>query len=113
MSKVPADKAPANKAWRTKWGWRSVRVELPTLAEALEAARDLSSDPAQQIQLAADLMQVAVADVKEPAERILEARAQRPPERQSSQGRLVVVERKIRRPAAAQTPARPAQRRSA
>ena len=123
MSKAPTNRASANmaapnkptpnKPWRTKWGWRSVRVELPTLDEALEAASDLTSERAQQIQLAADLMQVPAADVSAAAERILEQRAARPPERQSSSGRIVVVERKIRRHATDQSKPSPAQRRSA
>ena len=112
MSKVTDNKAAPNKPWRTKWGWRSVRVELPTLDEALEAASDLTSERAQQIQLAADLMQVPAADVSAAAERILEQRAARPPQRQISSGRIV-VERKIRRHVTGQTKPSPAQRRSA
>ena len=112
-NKPTPNKPTPNKPWRTKWGWRSVRVELPTLDEALEAASDLTSERAQQIQLAADLMQVPAADVSAAAERILEKRAARPPERQSSSGRIVVVERKIRRHATDQSKPSPAQRRSA
>jgi hypothetical protein len=63
--------------WMTKWGPRRVRYEPPTLVEALDAASDLSPDQQQQIQLAAELMNVAVADVTEEAEAIFKSRSRR------------------------------------
>lgn len=64
-------------SWMTKWGPRRVRYEPPTLAEALEAAADLSPDQNQQIQLAADLMQLPVDDVRADAEAIFKSRSRR------------------------------------
>ena len=108
MPRAQANKAQAAKGWRTKWGWRSVRVELPTLDEALDAAAGLTSDSQQQIELAADLLKVPVSQVRAAAERIIENRA-RAPERQSIRSRPpVVVERRGRRHFAAV----PAHRRS-
>ena len=44
--------------WMTKYGARRVRVELPTLEDALFAAEGLTPDASQQIHIAAALMQV-------------------------------------------------------
>jgi hypothetical protein len=64
--------------WMTKYGARRVRVEPPTLEDALYAAEGLTPDPSQQIKLAAELMQVPVDQTREAAERIIKARASRP-----------------------------------
>src|SRR4051794_18504936 len=64
--------------WMTKYGARRVRVEPPTLEDALYAAEGLTPDPSQQIKLAAELMQVPVDQTREAAERIIRARASRP-----------------------------------
>ena len=81
--------------WNTKWGIRRVRVELPTLEEALEAAADLSSVAAQQIEIAASLMDADVTAVKADAERILRERARRLPSvRRPGSRQTVIVERK-------------------
>jgi hypothetical protein len=45
-----------NQAWKTKYGPRRVRVEAPTLDEAIFAAQGLTDDPAQQTEIAAALM---------------------------------------------------------
>ncbi len=63
--------------WMTKWGPRRVRYEPPTLAEALDAAADMSPDQEQQIQLAADLMQLPLEDVRTDAEAIFKSRSRR------------------------------------
>ena len=110
MTKASTTKAPTSKSWQSKWGWRSVRVELPTLEEALEAAAGLTSDTRQQIQLAADLLQVPLSEVHVSAERIIKNRAGRALERPSIRSRSpVVVERRSRRHAITAT----AHRRSA
>ena len=84
--------------WNTKWGVRRVRVELPTLEEALEAAADLSTVAAQQIEIAAALMDQPVAAVKADAERILRERARRLPSvRRPGSRQTVIVERNNRR----------------
>jgi hypothetical protein len=84
--------------WVTKYGVRRVRVEPPTLEDALFAAEGLTADPRQQIHIAADLMQVPVDEAKAEAERILKDRAKRP---QVVRGRnsavAVVVERRAPR----------------
>ena len=88
----------------TKYGARRVRVELPTLEDALFAAEGLTSDKSEQINIAAALMQVPVEQARAEAERILKDRAGRPPQavREVVRGRrppaLVVVERNIPAP---------------
>jgi hypothetical protein len=88
--------------WKTEFGLRRVRREPPTLDEAIIAAQGLTDDPAQQAEIAASLMGIAVDDTV----RIAVARASaRPHATVSATGRggmqrAVVVERKtVRRPA--------------
>lgn len=52
MSKNNAKK----DAWQTKYGMRRVRQDLPSLGEAIEAARGLTDDFAEQAEIAASLM---------------------------------------------------------
>ena len=66
-----------SETWMTKWGPRRVRYEPPTLDEALDAAADISPDRDQQIQLAADLMDLPLEDVKADAEAIFKSRSRR------------------------------------
>jgi hypothetical protein len=84
--------------WVTKYGVRRVRVEPPTLEDALYAAEGLTPDPSEQIHIAADLMQLPVDRARAEAERILKDRAGRP---QVIRGRRssgpVVVERRAPR----------------
>ena len=84
--------------WMTKYGVRRVRVELPTLEDALYAAEGLTFDTRQQIDIAADLMHVPVDQARAEAERIIKDRASRP---QMARGRRslgpVVVERRTPR----------------
>ena len=84
--------------WVTKYGVRRVRVEPPTLEDALFAAEGLTPDPRQQIHIAADLMQLPVDEARAEAQRILKDRASRP---QVVRGRRssgpVVVERRAPR----------------
>ncbi len=65
------------ETWMTKWGPRRVRYEPPTLAEALDAASDLSPDLKQQIVLAAELMSLPVDEIREEAEAIFKSRSRR------------------------------------
>ena len=87
--------------WMTKYGPRRVRHEPPTLEEALFAAADLALDKAEQIQIAAKLMQVPVEQIRVAAERIVKDQARRteivPARRPGSSGGAVVVERKAPR----------------
>jgi hypothetical protein len=93
--------------WNTKYGPRRVRHDPPTLEEAIFAARGLTDDVDQQIEIAAGLMEASVDEVRA-------ALKKSPPPRKpaatvafTSRGgteRSVVVERKTSR----RTIARPA-----
>lgn len=50
-------------SWKTKYGPRRVRQELPTLEEAVFAAEGLTDDPQAQAVIAAELMQLPVEQV--------------------------------------------------
>jgi hypothetical protein len=52
------------KPWKTKYGSRRVRQEEPTLAEAIAAARDLSDDIDQQVDIAASLIGMPADQVR-------------------------------------------------
>ena len=93
--------------WNTKYGRRRVKHEPPTLEEALEAARGLTDNRQEQIEIAASLMDLPVDDVKAKARTL-------PPPRPSvgvriapRTGRQVVVERKTTRRVVAREPAHP------
>jgi hypothetical protein len=83
----------------TKYGPRRVRVELPTLDDALYAAEGLTLDTRQQIQIAADLMQMPAEQVRQEAERIVKNRTGRPQtvRERRSHGPVVVERRTPRR----------------
>jgi hypothetical protein len=83
----------------TKYGARRVRVELPTLEDALYAAEGLTPDTRQQIHIAAALMQVPEDQARAEAERIIKERGSHPQvAREVVRGRRssapVVVERR-------------------
>src|SRR2546421_5463909 len=82
--------------WKTKYGPRRVRHDPPTLEEAIFAARGLTDDVQEQVEIASGLMEL-------PAEEVRAALAQSPPPRKqatvafTNRGgteRAVVVERK-------------------
>lgn len=82
--------------WKTKYGPRRVRHDPPTLEEAIFAARGLSDDVQEQVEIAAGLMEVSPDEVRV-------ALAKTPPPRKqvsvafTNRGgaeRSVVVERK-------------------
>jgi hypothetical protein len=91
-------------SWVTKYGVRRVRVELPTLEDALFAAEGLTHDLGEQIHIAADLMQLPFDQARAEAERIMKERAHRP---RTVRGRQslgpVVVERRTHRRALRET----------
>lgn len=64
----------APTSWMTKYGRRRVRHEPPTIDEALAAAAGMSDDRAEQIELAAELMQVPVEEVRAEADRLTATR---------------------------------------
>jgi hypothetical protein len=53
-----------DKAWKTKYGPRRVRQDLPTLEEAIFAAQGLSDDPDEQAAIAASLMGLPVMQAR-------------------------------------------------
>ena len=50
--------------WKTKYGPRRVRHDPPTLAEAIVAARGLTDDVQQQVEIAASLMDLPPDQVR-------------------------------------------------
>src|SRR2546423_15253362 len=50
--------------WKTKYGPRRVRHDPPTLEEAIFAARGLTDDVQEQVEIAAGLMEVAAEEVR-------------------------------------------------
>ena len=53
-----------SEVWKTKYGTRRVRRDPPTIAEAIAAARDLTDDVQQQIEIAASLMNLPPDQVR-------------------------------------------------
>ena len=97
--------------WKTKYGPRRVRHDPPTLEEAIFAARGLTDDVQEQVEIAAGLMEVA-------AEEVRAALAKTPPQRKQAtvaftnrggSERAVVVERK---PSRRGLPGKPVTKRS-
>ena len=54
----------ASPTWNTKYGRRRVTLALPTLAEAVAAAKDMASDVKSQIEIAAGLMGMSEDEVR-------------------------------------------------
>lgn len=106
------------KVWNTKFGFRRVRQEGPTLAEAIVAARGLSDQPDEQAEIAASLIGLPYDQVR------TEMLKDSPPRRDvvrsvlfagpASAPRSIVVERKpVRRATAMAGPAaQPTSRKS-
>lgn len=53
-----------SEVWKTKYGPRRVRRDPPTVAEAVAAARGLTDDVQQQIEIAASLMDLPPDQVR-------------------------------------------------
>jgi hypothetical protein len=53
-----------SEVWKTKYGPRRVRRDPPTVAEAVAAARGLTDDPQEQIEIAASLMDLPPDQVR-------------------------------------------------
>jgi hypothetical protein len=86
-----------SKIWQTKFGPRRVRQALPTLEEALFAAKGITDDFNQQIDIAADLMgvpreQVRTEAMKSKHTTTLQVRT---PANDGAVTRSVVVERRV------------------
>lgn len=97
-------------SWNTKYGPRKVRHDPPTLSEAIAAAQGLTDDPAGQIEIAADLMGVAGAEVRAEMQKLMPdrrtTRLVAAPSRDKGV-RTVVVEKKTSRRVALGAAARP------
>jgi hypothetical protein len=63
--------------WDTKDGRRRVRRDPPTLEEAALAAQGLTTDPDEQIEIVASLMEVAAEEARAPRAVIVERRTPR------------------------------------
>jgi hypothetical protein len=84
--------------WKTKYGTRRVRHDPPTLAEAIEAAKDITDDPQAMAEFAASLMGVPVEEAQDAVAKVTTKRSRLAPtiaftSRAGAQ-RAVVVERK-------------------
>jgi len=90
--------------WVTKWGPRRVKLELPTLDEAMIAAESMTDDPKQRIEIAASAMGLPVEEVRVKAGAAARRQLIMPTNTRGQPQRAVVVERKkvrkISRPAA-------------
>jgi hypothetical protein len=91
--------------WNTKYGRRRVKHEPPTLEEALDAARGLTDDRQEQIEIAASLMDLPVEDVKAKARTLAPPRVSVGVRVAPRTGRQIVVERKTTRRLTAREPA--------
>lgn len=99
-------KSTKPKTWQTKFGPRRVKEALPTLEEALFAARGITDDFNQQVDIAADLMGAPRDEVRAAAMKTKHTTTLQVPastgDRNAGVTRSVVVERRIvRRPVAA------------
>jgi hypothetical protein len=86
--------------WNTKYGPRRVRHDPPTLEEAIFAARGLTDDIEQQIDIAAGLMEASADDVRAALKKAPPPRKPTATVAFTSRGgteRSVVVERKTPR----------------
>ncbi len=96
--------ANASPTWNTKYGPRRVKLALPTMAEAIAAAKDMADDTKTLVETAAVLMGLSEIEVRP---EVLKARAIKLKPVQivsSSRGapRQVIVERVMsRRPVGA------------
>ena len=59
-----AGRAKAPGWWNTKYGPRRVREEMPTIEEAIFAARGLTDDEHAQVEIAASLIEMPAEEVR-------------------------------------------------
>lgn len=84
--------------WKTKYGMRRVRVDLPTLEEALYAAQGLTPDFDEQLHIAAELMDLPIDRVRAEAQRLSRRRmGTSPPARNGRAFGVTVVQRRSQR----------------
>jgi hypothetical protein len=92
--------------WNTKYGRRRIKHEPPTLEEALEAARGLTENRQEQVEIAASLMDLPVEEVKAKARTLAPPRLSVGVRVAPRTGRQVLVERKAARRIMPREPAR-------
>ena len=80
--------------WKTKYGMRRVRVDPPTLEEALYAAEGLTPDANEQLQIAAALMDLPVDTVRAEAQRVTRRSARATPSLPRRPSGSLIVETK-------------------
>ena len=80
--------------WKTKYGMRRVRVDPPTLEEALYAAEGLTPDSSEQLQIAAQLMHLPVETVRAEAQRVTRPRDRTTPSLPRRYSGSLIVETK-------------------
>lgn len=64
MTGAKSEGIEMSEVWKTKYGPRRVRRDPPTVAEAVAAARGLTDDVHEQIEIAASLMDLPPEQVK-------------------------------------------------
>ncbi len=100
-AKPVSAKSAKPRTWQTKYGRRRIREAQPTLEEALFAAKGLSDDFNEQVELAASLMGVPVEQVRTEAMKTKHTTTLQVRSSTNEHGgtRSVVVERRVvRRP---------------
>jgi hypothetical protein len=102
-------KAAKSKTWQTKYGTRRVKEALPNIEEALFAAKGLSDDFNEQVEIASSLLGVPPEQVRTEAMKskhttTLQVRAPVGDRGAGVTTRSVVVERRVIRRAAAPRP---------
>src|SRR5262245_10474457 len=90
-------KAAKPKTWQTKFGPRRVKEALPTLDEALFAAKGLTDDFNEQVEIAAGLMGAPIDQVRTEAmkSKHVTTLQVRSPLNDRAGTRSVVVERRV------------------
>lgn len=85
--------------WKTKYGWRRVRKDPPTLQEAIFAAMGITDDLEAQAEIAASLMGLPVEQVQPEVKKNarISARSTRVIAGEQGAQRSVVVERRVSR----------------
>jgi hypothetical protein len=86
--------------WKTKYGPRRVRHDPPTVEEAIAAARDLTDDVEEQVEIAAGLIDLPAEQVRAAIAKIRQSRRPAATLAFTNRGgaeRAVVVERKTPR----------------
>jgi hypothetical protein len=95
--KVRKSKTSAPKVWNTKYGRRRVKQALPTLEEAIFAAKGITDDIKSQVEIAAELMGMTADEVRPHVMKSsqLQLRQVSSNSRDPAAGRTFVVEKRV------------------